>query len=91
MSKEVYLEVLGACASHGWIKLLLDDHMCFNKTAHQLIRLIWYKIGSWTICSCSGRRICGPLARRTATRWATTCRVSWRGNPTRALTTALSH
>ncbi|QQP39043.1 Uncharacterized protein FKW44_019797 [Caligus rogercresseyi] len=26
------------------IKLLLDDHMGFNKTVHQLIRLIWCKL-----------------------------------------------
>ncbi|QQP53605.1 Transposable element tcb1 transposase [Caligus rogercresseyi] len=47
--------------------------MCFNKTVHKLIRLIWYKIGSQSICPCSGRKRCGPLARQTATRWTTAC------------------
>ncbi|QQP42299.1 Transposable element tcb1 transposase [Caligus rogercresseyi] len=39
--------------------------MGFNKTVHQLIHLIWYKIGSRRICPYSGRTRRDPLARRT--------------------------
>ncbi|QQP51681.1 Uncharacterized protein FKW44_013113 [Caligus rogercresseyi] len=48
------------------------------------------KIGSQTICPCPGRRSYGSLVYRTASRWTTTFGGSWRGNPTSALTTALS-